>query len=107
MDRPCDPDRASRIIGRDLADGVKFSVGLLLVLEDIEPRRLRLDPAVDLELAQLARDRVDIGGNVGNLGTDEIEAVVRIAAHGVSDTGDADRRMNAILTLSHGLPSER
>src|SRR5262249_2368671 len=82
VDGPRDLARTRRIGGLDLADGVESSVGLLLVFEDVEPRGLWLDPSVDLELAQRARDRIDIGGDVGNLGADEKEPVVRIAANG-------------------------
>src|SRR5262249_21993076 len=107
MGLPCDLDRPGSGSGQDLADRMEFPVGLLLVFENMESRRLRLDPAVDLECAERARHRIHVAGDVGHLGTDEIEPVVRIAAHGVSDARNPDRRMDAILTLSHGVPSER
>src|SRR5262249_2189679 len=74
---------------------MKLAVRSLLVLENVEPSRLRRDLSVYFVYLL-------VSWRTGKFGANEPEAVA--ASVGVTNPGNADCRVNAILALCHRFP---
>src|SRR5262249_14489881 len=94
------------VAGPNLTDGAEFPIISLFVFKNAKSRRLGFDLAVGcLELALRARLRVDVRRKFRNFRTDEVEVIARIAARGIADPRDADRRMDSVLAFRHDVLS--
>src|SRR5262245_54615395 len=94
------------VAGPNFTGGAEFPVISLFVFKNAKSRRLGFDLAVRcLEFSLHAGLRVHVRREFRHFGTDKVEVIARIAARGVADPGDADRRMDSVLAFRHDVPS--